>query len=354
MQFVVSVGQTIAPETYHIMNIASDRYIDIEGGSANNNAYIQESDYHENNYAKWIFDYDGEGYYTIRSVYSNKYLSAVSANGGAIVQTNVISNLARWRVMVTADGNYKFVAKLTSNNMVLSLPSLSENTGTNLVLQEYVDESSKPEYNFTPLYTDEWLLQLKRDVSLLSVHSEANITDFFVQVESDLTTMGYSDIFSQRTFISDKVILNHMAHSKISVIVTHGMPEYFVASNDNITIDELSALPEDAFEYSDLVVFSACFSGVGGNTDRERARNVVNAICAHGAKTVIGFEIAVNAGEFDKWCEYFFDFLRQGNTVGTAANLANENLYPSDQYQERTTEEIYIAGDVNAVLLPAN
>ena len=160
----ITVGQAIPNGTYFIKNMYSQKYVDLEGPSTSEGAYIQQWTAHEGNQAKWIFDYVDNGYYTIQSVYSSKYVAVSggsTASGVAIIQTATISDAAKWKILKTYSGNYKLIPKSAeSEGRVLSLPSASTSDGLNLRQKVYAKDF---------VYVDEWTLLRPRDKAIIIV-----------------------------------------------------------------------------------------------------------------------------------------------------------------------------------------
>jgi len=334
-KFVVAnivLGQMIPNSTvYDLMNIESDRYAEIEGHTTNEGAYIQEAEYHGESNAKWYFTYAGDGYYKIRSVLANKYIAATStAAGAAIIQTNVVSDLCLWKLMVTKTGNYKFVLKNT-DNLVLSLPSLSESAGTNLVLKAYSDDA---------LYTDEWLLQQKRDASFIVLSEVYYDNPFFDNVLDDWASTAYNNnVFADQVSMGHNILLNHMVNSKITAIMTHGNCLEVHTSHNKITTAMLAELPENALESSELIIYGSCEAG---KEDNEMI-NIVEATYALGCDVVIGFPETVDHYEINVWFEKFFECLAAGMTVEEAKN--NTEAYIVTEYPAHTTYDPQVLGD---------
>ncbi len=142
------------PETgeYYISNSSTNRYMDIEGPSKQNNAVIQQWDFHTGDYEKWRITNDSTtvGYVRIRSLYSKKYLAGDSNGTGVIKQTLTLDNYSLWKIETTSHGNIKLTCKaFESNGYVLSVPSSANNNGTNLTVAPYTNNDDN---------RDEWIL----------------------------------------------------------------------------------------------------------------------------------------------------------------------------------------------------
>ena len=320
--------------------------MDIEGPSTAEGAYIQQWSYHDGNQARWRISYENSGYYSIQSVYSNKYVAVnnfSTVDGAAIIQTATLSDACKWKILVTSNGNYKFVSKLSEK--VISLPTQTTDNGTDLKQLTYTDNS---------VYTDEWIVTQWHDVSLIAVPEKYNRTSFFDSTINELSSLGYtSNIYSKQVCMNHNYILDHMEKSKITVIRTHGLQTEIKTSNDRISISMMEDLEPNALAYSELILYGACDTGKG----RENSVNLVNATHEAGAKTVIGFELEVNSKEVNAWCQAFFEAIGDGKTISQACTAADayvqDTWYPSIPNKEDhviTTNSWYIAGDQSAIL----
>ena len=144
----IVVGNMIPNGTYQIRNMYSKKYMDVEGPSKAEGAYIQQWAHHVGNQSKWQFSYVGNGYYTIKSVYSNRYVAVAdgsTANHAPIIQTATVSDACRWRIELTDRYTLKFISK--SSGKALTLSSVSSSNGVNL---------EQATYSNNLIYTDEW------------------------------------------------------------------------------------------------------------------------------------------------------------------------------------------------------
>ena len=141
--------------TYFIKNKATNRYMDIDGPSMNAGTIIHQWDLHGYNQERWIFKYRSDGYYTIKSVYSNLYVgieNASSLSGAAVKQYAYSSSndSLLWKVTKLSNGAYTLTPKSgESYNRVLSVYNSGDSNGTDLVQYTYTNDSN---------YKDEWLL----------------------------------------------------------------------------------------------------------------------------------------------------------------------------------------------------
>lgn len=348
--FPIVIGQLIPNGTYQICNISSGMYMDVEGPSTSEGAYIQQWEHHNGNQANWTFTYYQSGYYYIRSLYSNKYVgvsSSTTSGDTSIIQTATASDATRWKITVTSDGNYKFTAKASeTNDLALSLPSVTTTNGVNLQQCVYTDDA---------IFSDEWLIDKEYDVSLIAIPVTYNRTSFFENTQKNLAKLGYTtNVYAEETCMNHNFMINHMIKSKVLIIRTHGNIDRIVTSNNEITIGSISELKTDALSNCDLIIYGACLTGKGG----EDATNLVNATHEKGANAVIGFPKSVKSDEVNVWIDIFINELASGKTVKNAAAGADEYIYyiwlPSHSNRTITTDNCHIAGDSSAIISNVN
>lgn len=147
---VVSQKQEFQDETY-IITIKSNEsiVIDIDGASKENQANVHIWEYKGEIQQKFILEYDNEGFYTIRNVYSGKVLDVEW--GGMTSGTNVWqyednnSASQKWTIKKTDDGYYYIVSKL--NGLYLNIENNKTTNGANIQVVEY-DDSDSQKFNF--------------------------------------------------------------------------------------------------------------------------------------------------------------------------------------------------------------
>ena len=145
--------EDLAQGTYYIQNVATEKYIDIEGPSTSSGAIIHQWEYHGEDQEKWIVEYvsDSGDYWRLKSVFSNLYLGVDSSNTSVIRQYSEQNDYTLWKLERTSSGNVKFVCKATeSSGKVLSVPLNSNSDGLDLTQLEYTNNTN---------YIDEWKLE---------------------------------------------------------------------------------------------------------------------------------------------------------------------------------------------------
>ncbi|MBQ7604192.1 MAG: RICIN domain-containing protein [Clostridia bacterium] len=189
----VTVGSSgiISNGTYFIHNVNADKYIDIEGPSTSNDAYLQLWQMTAATQRRWNFTLGTDGYYRIQSVYSSKYMRVTGSSataGATITQNSSIVSGSKWALMRTAAGNYVFVpASSTSSLVVLNAPGTTN--GYNLNTATYTQNTD---------YKDEWKVFLISKsisgvpISLRSNEAHTCIPCAIVNVAGYWSTHGYS------------------------------------------------------------------------------------------------------------------------------------------------------------------
>ncbi len=132
---------------YFIQNVATKKYMDVEGPSTAEGAIIQQWKYSTANQKKWIFTRTTDGYFTIKSRYSNKYVGVDSTNTSVIRQYASQSNYTLWYFVGTDSGNYALHCKASAVTGVLASPSDTVDNGEDLTTTAYTDDTN---------YRDEW------------------------------------------------------------------------------------------------------------------------------------------------------------------------------------------------------
>lgn len=134
---------------YFIQNVATGRYMDVEGPSRNEGAIIQQWNFHGADQSRWRLTHDTNGNIKIQSVYSSRYITTNSASS-SVTQTSTLNDYSTWAFQQTDSGNYKIVCTgITSSANTLSVPSATSGNGADLVMTSYTDNSD---------YRDEWKL----------------------------------------------------------------------------------------------------------------------------------------------------------------------------------------------------
>lgn len=119
-----------------------------------------------------------------------------------------------------------------------------------------------------------------------------------------------------------------------------------------LTVDDIKALDDSAFDDLEFVCVCACWVGKGGDAEE----NVVNVIYDKGADVVLGFLDEAIIDQGNVWTEAFMETLATGCTIQYAMDVADkaveENEY-STIYSKRSTDAShrYLLGSATATPL---
>ena len=187
------VTPDLAAGTYYIQNGATGRYMDIEGPSTADGAYIQQWSFSTALQKQWTFVSAGGGYYTIKSNYSNKYVGIDPNAISQIKQYSAVNDYTKWYFEGTESGRYALHNKVRGATMALSSAADSSENGSNLLMLTYSNDSS---------YRDEW--------EMWSV--EKYLGSFDTAWYSDDNCVGYWDLNNNtetlKVFVEELEMLN--------------------------------------------------------------------------------------------------------------------------------------------------
>ncbi|MBR6427109.1 MAG: RICIN domain-containing protein, partial [Clostridia bacterium] len=147
----VSSSGIIANGTYFIENVNAAKYVDVEGPSTSNGAKMQLWELTGATQRKWTVTLGTDGYYRIKSNYSNKYMRVTgssSAPGATITQNSSIVSGSKWSFMITSAGNYAIIPACSATTLVvLNAPGTTNGYDLNTAV-----------YSNNTDYKDEWKL----------------------------------------------------------------------------------------------------------------------------------------------------------------------------------------------------
>ena len=128
-------SKTIEDGIYKIETILNNKpAFDITDGSQQDGAKIQLWDYVNAQQQKFEIKYQSDGYYTIKSIYTNKVLAVEDSNvdnGTAIIQkTEQGTDDEKWIIDLEEDGTYSIVSK--NNNLYIDVPDYNAVNGQKL------------------------------------------------------------------------------------------------------------------------------------------------------------------------------------------------------------------------------
>ncbi|MBE5964957.1 MAG: DNRLRE domain-containing protein [Lachnospira sp.] len=170
IEIVYTYDASIRTGTYFIKNVATGKYVDINGPSMNEGATILQWQYSGLVQQSWILTNRSDGYYTIRSSYSGKYLGTSDVSGEAPIyqydMTSANMNRLLWKIVPTTSGNYQLVAKCSIEyDRALSIDRNSDANGSNLYQYWYSDDTN---------YRDEWeIVEAEKELSAVPNNLES-------------------------------------------------------------------------------------------------------------------------------------------------------------------------------------
>ena len=134
---VLGSGRTVADGTYYIESMKNNGYgLNTSGNSNASGANVVLGAKSSSNYMKYVFTYQGNGYYKIKNVGSGKYLGVTgqkSASGSNVEQA---SGGTRWQVIPDGKGSYYIVPEC-SNTAAVDLTNGTVANGTNIRIWNY-------------------------------------------------------------------------------------------------------------------------------------------------------------------------------------------------------------------------
>ena len=315
--------------TYYLQNKYSQKYADVEGPSTADGAVIQQWEFSTASQKKWQVEHvsGSGGYVRLKSLFSNKYLSVDPNDSTKIKQYASPGDNGLWRFEMLDDYSVKVICKSTeSSGKVLAIPLNSTSDGVDLTQRAYTDDNN---------YSDEWYLHMFRDASFVALPATYDRSSFFETALEYMEAIGYTNNFNNHNSVNlgttKDQLLGYMSCSKITLVRTHGSPTVVEVTDGYLETTDLIALPTNYLSYSELIIYGACKTALGG----KMASNLVAATIYAGARTVIGFQNNVEATACNEWCAYFFqtyslyyhDTSKTLNDVCVATDLyAQENI----------------------------
>lgn len=331
--YTYTVIPDVVDSTAYIQNAATAKYVEIESASTSEGGIIQQCFFHTNDHMKWTFELGGNGYLKIKSIKSGKYIGVDSADTTKVKQYSTATDYTLWKFVETVSGNYKLICKATaSSGKVLSVPSSTSGDYVDLTMLVYGDNSN---------YIDEWkIASSSLDVTLIvAVYDGNDRSSYFENIITDFEAIGchncYDNHFNNRNGVVKSELLQYMKSSKITLIRSHGGRTGVITTGGSLTTTDLSSLQSDYFSNSDLIIYAACQTAMGGETD---TGNITNTTHAKGARTVIGFQNKVYTYGCNNWCSTFFEFYiaystMSGMTISNVLSITDQVMKNDPLYE---------------------
>lgn len=300
---VLKINIAVLSTSYFIENVASGYYI-----AYNNSTYSTQQGFVGGAGQQWVIEPQSSGYVMFKNVNTNRYLqvynNASSSNAPLVfANQNTSAQGQLFRMICSRSGVYNIMAKSGEvNNYYIGAQTE--------LLNAFIGQGS---LNAVDTALGEWHLipTGEKDATLVAVPEEdrRDRSTFFSAAQEDLERMDFDEVYQnhavRETPVDENEVLYHMANSKIIVIRTHGNWNLITTSDGAITISDIQALDDNFFDYTQLVIYGACLTGKGGETEY----NLVTVTETAGVDTVIGFEDSVYALGCNIWCEAFFNAL---------------------------------------------
>ncbi len=351
-EVTVSSDLILENGTYFLKNKQTGRYADIKGPTMASGTTIHQWQFHGGNSQKWVFNYLGDGYYSIKSNNSSSpyYLGVKNDSTGLdvdiVLRTGTITDGMKWRIELTQNGAYKIIPKTgEASGYVLATSTSNTTNGAKLIQGDYIDNNS---------YRDEWLLHQQKDYTLMylgyslgdplmpPIESSVRAA---LQNNAGMNGYGY-------TYLSKSTALVRLSSTSIFSCITHGYQTSIEVSDGEITITDINALDASAFDNLKFVYLGACETGKG----KSAQNNLVNTIYSKGADAVLGFTVNVLVIETNMWTTEFMLALSEGATLRAAIAAADAYVYDNWEYDidllTITADTRYLLGSDQLVPCP--
>ncbi len=330
---------TITPSyegSYFFSNAEFGKYMQINNNSPSSldGAFFELWDYDGASYQEFNIVYLFDGYYKIVCAASDKVLTAPSSLDSNIVQYDYSGlNTQKWKVVRTNEGVYRLSPKSNESSYMAAGEGIISPYGRNIELRS---ESADMK--------DEWFLIKNCDIRCVGVQDDSHIscdhTCTFPTVEINLYNRGFQS-YEMFEYMTADTLCSIMTSTEIVVTNSHGTKTKIVLNDSDFTVSKVNALPNNALEALQLVVFVACETGKDG----VGANNLVNAMANKGAQVVIGFEKTIYCQESDIWVIAFFNSLGEGDTIDAAIRAAKQAVL-ENWLLDITTDPCYSVGNL--------
>lgn len=304
-------GIPLSNGTYFFKNGQYDKYMQIDNNASinENGAIIELWEFDGGLDQKWTLEYMHNGYYKISSCASGKVITAPSNVDNSLTQKDYgLSDEQLWKITAIG-GMYKFSPKSNSSYYMAAGSGILGSNGRNVEMRASQSDSK-----------DKWALHMQNDYTLMYIGYEPGDTlmpPILNTVKTALTNAnktGYG-----YTSLNKADLLVHLSSTSIFSCITHGLSTAIATTDDTLTVNNINALDNTAFDSLKFVYLGACLTGEGGSS----ANNLVNAFYNKGADTVLGFTISVLVGETNSWTKSFMLSLASGSTISKAMTDAD-------------------------------
>ena len=334
-----NAGENVAEGQYYIKNKNTSLYV----GVLDYYSIVLSSLQGSSEMQRWELEYVSDGYYNIRSVYSDYYLTAASTlTEGADITEQALSsttnNAQLWKFTDLESGQfatykeYKISAKTHENtDLALVNDNYLTSYGYSLVQDTYTLDS---------VFYDEWVLIPIKDAYVVGINSttskhayhstglnyikELLDSEYYntsivsydtTNVYSVTSHMENSNIFIMRSMGDSDDLGTYVRLSDGGMLFLHSWDIYNYEENNGINLSEC-----------ELAVFAGCY------TANHLTQSLPQAAVDAGADYAVGFGTDPECSEIAEWTKIFTIYYMDGEDVDTAA---------LDAALEREDEELY-------------
>lgn len=310
--------------TYFIKNKGTEKYVDIDSDGMSSGTLIEQWDFTGEAPQKWIFQYLGDQYYTIKSANSmSSYYLGVQNDGTAtdtpvVLRTGSITDGMKWKIEVTTSGAYKITPKTgEDNDRVLAVGWYALNVnGIDIKQRDYVEDGNyKDEWNLcmiTPDFTNMYIGASDGDMAMPGI---------LLTVKNQFNSNGYSGNSLDSSTKNELIYM--LKESNVFSAITHGNQTSIRLTGDvYFSVSDVNSFGSVDLNRLVFVYLGACETGKGG----ELATNLVNSFFSKGVDNVVGFTISVLVDETNFWTTEFMSNIAKGQSIGTAISNADNSI----------------------------
>ena len=307
----------IANGTYYLRNKNSGLYLDVPnwGGSGTG---LKQYSFNAGTNQKWKIEKQSNGLYTFKPMHNTNLAmdvyNALDQDGAAVwTYTANGSGAQEWYIIPNLDNTYRILSRCSNGWRGLVVSGASKAEGAEVF--QYT-------YTVTENTNDDWYLEptAHKAFSTIGITDAGHDhTSYMDRLSNPAACIGYSQ-WNQSIDTSVNNIEWYYDHSSYLVIRSHGAQNRIVLGDGDLTRSDVLSWSSSRLNDMRLVLYSACSTGAGGAS----ADNLVNATFDRGAKTVIGFQDAVNCDQANTWTkEFFIAAGERGKSVGEACTDAD-------------------------------
>ena len=336
--------------TYFIRNKQTGYYADIQGPTMADGTTIHQWKFNGNNSQKWIFEHQGDGFYTVKSANSTTDYYLGVLNDDSTVNTDIVLRNGEvtfgmlWNVSVTSSGAFKLTAKKGyALDYALATTTTSQTNGAKLVHGQYMPNNNS--------YCDEWEFRPYRyyDYKLLALNENGiDRNSYFTPVSNILNSNFHGNIMTD-FYISYSVdqMKTILSDSEIFIIHTHGKKDGFMIDWNTKAYLTMSDINNYSLNRLHFALLLTCKTGKDfseSNIANNTPTNIVEKMVCQGADCVVGFEETTWVSDCNKFAKEFMEKISEGHNVYSA-------IYSIDYDDKENENDNYIKNmfDISAI-----